>query len=275
MTVILAVPCSEGVVLSSDAQATDAPGGNILNAATGFATKFSVDKLYPLGTHIAWGGTGDMGAIQRLDITLRQLTADQLTQPIDQLRDTLRGVHLALRQILTGEAQRAGSQPPQVEALYAGFSDGQTWVLEITNDCKDTVYSEPYAVGSGGTFAKLAMTAVAHFELPNRSLEEAQLIAWRALDGCITASAFGIGHPIRMFTITAEGARKLTDEDERSLRDSVNIWKAAELDALKGLNRGNPDSEDEPKPDEGLEPAPDAEADSEASAPTNAEKPAA
>lgn len=253
MTVVLAVPCGEGVVLASDAQAMDPPGGNPLAGATGFATKFSVEKLYSLGTNIAWGGTGDHGAIQRLDIALRQLNPDQLVLPIDQLRSAIREAHLAFRQQLTSEAQRAGSQPPAVEALYAGFSDGRAWILELTNDCKDTVYDDPYAVGSGGPFAKLAMAAVAHFDLPHRSLDEAQLIAWRALDGCIAASAYGIGHPIRMFTVTSGGARKLTAEEEQSLRDSVNIWKSDELEALKGLGRGATTREDVPKPDEGLE----------------------
>jgi 20S proteasome alpha/beta subunit len=254
MTVVLAVPCAEGVVLASDAQATDVPGGNVLAAASGIATRFTVDKLYDLGSHIAWGGTGDAGAIQRLEIELRQLATEQLAQPIDQLRTAIRDIHLNFRQQLVAEAQRVATQPRSLAALYAGCSDGRTWILEVTEDGKDTTYEAPYAIGSGGPFANLAMASVTHFDLPKRSLAEAQVIAWRALDGCIAASAFGIGHPIRMFNVTSTGARRVTAEEEQSLRDAVNIWKADELEALTRLGRGR-ETGAEAEVDEGIEPS--------------------
>ncbi len=48
MTVVLAVSCAEGIVLASDGQGTDTSGGNLA-----VATKRTVQKLFPLGTHIA------------------------------------------------------------------------------------------------------------------------------------------------------------------------------------------------------------------------------
>jgi ATP-dependent protease HslVU (ClpYQ) peptidase subunit len=237
MTVILAVPCSEGTVLASDGQGTDTSAGNI-----GFAIKLPADKLRTLGTHIAWGGTGNSSAAQRLDYSLRQLLAEELARPIAELRGILREAHLVLRQQLVADAQRGGGQVTQVAALYAGYTAGEQWILEITATGEDTVYASPYAVGSGGTFANQAMAAVAHFDLPRRSLAETQVIAWRAIDGCIAGSAFGIGHPIKMVSVTAAGAKPLTTDEDRAVADSVDTWKAIELD---GLGQIQPKADDD------------------------------
>jgi ATP-dependent protease HslVU (ClpYQ) peptidase subunit len=42
--------------------------------------------------------------------------------------------------------------------------------LEVTAAGEDTEYDSYYAIGSGGTFANQAMTAVAHYDVLNRSL---------------------------------------------------------------------------------------------------------
>lgn len=92
--------------------------------------------------------------------------------------------------------------------LFAGFTGGRPWILEVTPGGEDTEYENYYAVGSGGTFAKQAMASVAHYDLPKRNLAEAQVIVWRALAACFETAAFGIGLPIWLYSLTAEGARR-------------------------------------------------------------------
>lgn len=250
MTVVLAVRCADGIVLGSDSQATDTSGGDVA-----VATRLTVPKLFPLGTHIAWGGTGGAGIIQRFAHFCTTVDQAMLDRPIEDLRGTLRGFQHALQVEVMGEIIQ-GQQVPTLGVLFAGVTGGRPWILEVTAAGEDTEYPDFYAVGSGGVFAKQAMASVAHYNLPSRNLAEAQVIVWRALDNCIETSAFGIGHPISLYSLTAEGATALTEAECRSVGDTVNAWKEAERDSLIGLGLGVPVPEAEPEEDEGLEPPP-------------------
>ena len=241
-------------MLASDSQGTDTSGGDLA-----FATKHTVEKLYPLGTHIAWGGTGSAGVIQRFAHFCSTVAQEQLEQPIEELRGSLATYQRSLQQQVRHEVMEGfyGQQVPALGVLFAGYTGGRGWILELTPGGEDTVYDEYYAVGSGSTFARQAMTSVAHYDLMTRNLVEAEVIAWRALDGCIQASAWGIGHPIWMYTVTADGARALDENELRSVRDAVNAWKAAEHDSLLGLGLGAPLPASDAPADMGLDPVPE------------------
>jgi 20S proteasome alpha/beta subunit len=258
MTVVLAVACAEGVVIASDGQATDMSGGNLA-----VATKSTVQKLFTLGDHVAWGATGSGGLIQRFDDRVRKLDPKSLELPIENLRQQLAEEQRAMQRQAVSEVVQGvpgSNQAPTVAPLFAGYTSGQPWILEVTAAGEDTVYDETYAVGSGGVFAKQAMAAIAHYDFPKRSLDETKVIAWRALDDCIASSAFGIGHPIRIISVEAGGLTELDDDELRSIKDSVNAWKQEELDALGRLGLGrSPEPEGE---DEGLSPEPEAEPES-------------
>jgi proteasome beta subunit len=253
LTVVLAVKCREGVVLAADSQATDTSGGNL-----SFATKHPMDKLFPLGTHIAWGGTGSGGIIQRFGHFCTEVPQGVLDTPIEELRETLAGFQRNMQQQVRGEIIEGfyGQQVPALGVLFAGYTGGRPWILEVTPGGEDTEYNEYYSVGSGGVFAQQAMISVTHYDVRNRNLAEAEVIAWRALDGTIEASAFGIGHPITMYSITDQGARALSEDDLRGVRDTVNTWKAAERDSLVGLGLGAPLPAVAEPDDTGLEPEP-------------------
>jgi proteasome beta subunit len=249
MTVVLAVRCADGVVLGSDSQGTDTSGGNIA-----VATRITVQKLFPLGTHIAWGATGGTGITQRFQHFCTTVDQTQLDRPIEDLRATLRGFQSDLQRAVQQEIIPGFQEIPQLGVLLAGFSGGRPWILELTPGGEDTEYPDYYAVGSGGVFARQAMASVAHYDLPNRNLSEAQVIVWRALDACIEAAAWGLGRPIWLYSITADGASSLPEDEWRAVGDSVNAWKEAERESLIGLGLGVPLPERPAAADEGLEP---------------------
>jgi hypothetical protein len=99
------------------------------------------------------------------------------------------------------------------------------------------------------------MASVAHYDLPSRNLLEAQVIVWRALDACIEAAAWGLGRPIWLYSVTADGATSLPADEWRAVGDSVNTWKEVERESLIGLGLGVAVPE-QPAADEGLEPPP-------------------
>ncbi|MEX0682299.1 MAG: hypothetical protein WD981_04690 [Gaiellaceae bacterium] len=253
MTVVLAVCCADGVVLGSDSQGTDISGGDI-----SVATKSTVQKLFPLGTHIAWGATGGASIIQRFAHFCTTVDQGVLDHPIEELRATLSGFQRQLQQQVHSEIIQGfyGQQVPALGPLFAGFTGGKPWILEVTPGGEDTVYEDFYAVGSAGAFARQAMASVAHMDMPNRNLAEAQVIVWRALDDCIQAAAWGIGRPIWLYSVTADGASTLDEDDWLGVGDSVNAWKEAERDSLIGLGLGVPVPE-QPQEDAGIEPPPE------------------
>jgi len=246
------VRCADGVVLGADSQSTDMSGGNLV-----FSTRKTVQKLKRLSDHIAWGATGNVGLTQRFEHSCRDLDPATLEQPIEDLRDTLASKQRALQRAAVDEVNAGvpSTGLVTVAPLFAGFTGGQPWILEVTAGGEDTVYDDYYAVGSGGPFAQAAMVSVAHHDVRNRNLDEAKAIALRAIDGCIQTSAFGLGHPISICTVTAEGVQVLSQADIRGVEDSVNAWKAAEKDALGGLGLGGVSPELEVE-DEGLDPPP-------------------
>lgn len=251
MTVVLAVKCAEGIVLGSDSQSTDTSGGNIAHA-----TRSTVQKLFPLGTHIAWGATGSGGVIQRFAHFCSTVDQKQLERPLEELRPALAGFQRQLQRQVHGEVIEGfyGQQIPALGVLFAGFTGGGPWILEVTPGGEDTEYENFYAVGSAGAFARQAMASVAHYDLANRNLVEAQVIVWRALDACIEAAAWGIGRPIWLYSITEDGAMALSEAEWRGVGDSVNAWKEAERESLIGLGLGVPLPDQPAAVDEGLEP---------------------
>lgn len=229
-------------------------GGNLV-----FSTRKAVQKIRRLSDYVAWGATGNEGLSQRFEHACAAIDPAELERPIAELRATLANVQRALQRAAIAEVNHGvpGAQLTTVSPLFAGYTSGEPWILEVTAGGEDTVYNDYYAVGSGGPFAQAAMVSVAHHDVRNRNLDEAKAIVWRAIDGCIQTSAFGLGPPISLCTVTAAGVQMLSSEDVRGVEDSVNAWKAAETDALGGLGLGAATAGgEEPEEDEGVDPPP-------------------
>ena len=58
MTVVVAVVCRDGVVIGSDSQVTDPDRG----------MSYRAQKLHPMGTHAAWGGSGTRSVLGELEV---------------------------------------------------------------------------------------------------------------------------------------------------------------------------------------------------------------
>jgi len=87
MTLILAVPTTNGIVLASDGQITSgevrAPG----------------EKLFRLNKHCAWAGAGELALVQRVAEAIGGISVDQ---PLNSLRDQLAN---AIKQCVTSLLQ--------------------------------------------------------------------------------------------------------------------------------------------------------------------------
>jgi 20S proteasome alpha/beta subunit len=77
MTLVLAIPATDGVVLASDSQVTSGP------------VRRREKKIRQFNQRCLWSASGDLALIQRVE---EGLDAIQASEPLQQLRDQIAGI---------------------------------------------------------------------------------------------------------------------------------------------------------------------------------------
>lgn len=227
MTLILAIRASDGIVLASDSQATF--------RVSGAPVRMPEEKIFQLGP-LAWGASGQVGLAQRVKQALdglgpKALQNRTLADWRNRLRNTVVPVLKEASSNFTGIPR---DDPPALDILFCGWIGGGPFILEINKSGQDEQHEhrEMCAIGSGDAVAYHACHSLAHYAISTRSLEECKWLAYRVVDSAIEIQAFALGQPIQMWQITAEGARRLQDEELKNIRDAVGSWKEYEKEAL-------------------------------------------
>jgi 20S proteasome alpha/beta subunit len=228
MTLVLAIRCSEGIVLASDGQVTADTAGQ--------PTKAASRKLFDVGGRLAWGAAGSAGLQQTLEAELAGLNGHM--RDAESLRQRLAAIVIPIQQqALARYVPHPGSDPPDLSCIFC-WCDGDAWrILEIPRTGSDHQFHERYcAIGSGDIFAKFAMASVAHLDTSELALEHAKMVAFKAIADAIQVAAVFLGPPIQMFAVTAAGARLVPPEEvEGGLADSVDLWKERQRETLGPL----------------------------------------
>lgn len=237
MTLVLALACADGLVLASDSQATIGTTGQSLKGVS--------DKLYCPWSNVAWGGSGDVGVMQRVDHALRLKFPHPDTfakKDAHEIRTAISPVVAdTVREIFGGILQLPGQQPPVTSYLFAGSGIDRPFIIEIGIDLHDqdhiaTGYS---AIGSGDIFPYFALVGLRHFNVRNHDLAGASLIAFRIVEDACKAAASGLGLPVQMVEVRASvGGGKvrshpLTKDELLMLSDKVTEWKELESETLR------------------------------------------
>jgi proteasome beta subunit len=230
MTLIVAIGCSDGVVLASDSCSTDLEN----------RTKQPIDKIKRIPEQpILWGGSGNGGLIDRIGEELAGAPA----------RPSLKALRRELKSRVVPEQQDAlatyvpypGTQPPSATILLAGFREGKPWILEINKSGEDTFYGEPYgdfyAIGGGGTFAHATFRP--HLRQP-RDLRAGKLHAFRIVDDAVELAHFGLDRPIQVHTVSADGTVvRLSAEEISAIKDSCEVWRNFERETFGRVLSGD------------------------------------
>lgn len=253
MTLILALQCKNGMVLASDSQATF--------GTTGQEVKASVSKLHTPWLNIAWGGAGHVGLIQLVNNRLRE----RFSQPnaferkeIAEVRQKLSTTIAELLRPLISERylRLPGAQPATACFLFVGHVPQGPFILEVGQDLSDVEHQDiGYgAIGSGDIFPYFALAELKHFNVRQRTLFEAKLLAHRVVTDAINVAARGLGGEVQMVEVEfpprpgdKPNVKALSGDDLRVLKDKVEEWKALESDTLSqfvglspSLAEGNP-----------------------------------
>ena len=218
MTLILAIPAIDGVVLASDGQVTTglvrAPG----------------KKIHSLNTTAAWAASGELAVIQRVSERLGALPL----RPLAHLRDELgQVVKQCITEIINLDF-RAGffAQDPEsllklhpADFVFAEFAGGPQ-ILHITVDGVPEWIEGPFASGSGDLFAYALLRK---YQGRNLSLRQANILAYKVMEEAVSVDAYGLGPPIDVWDVTSRGAINLDEEAITTLAAAAGNLREKEI----------------------------------------------
>jgi proteasome beta subunit len=164
MTIVIALSCSDGVVMASDSQATEMMAG----------VRWNVPKVFQLGDRAIWGGTGDAQTISEIDRAL-QAVRPQVEGGADLIQLLPIAIHPVLRRRYATFIQAPNTPPttPATGVLACGYDSTRGgWIVEIDHNCVSSSYGDRgfHAVGSAAGFALLGNALLAHFRPAERPL---------------------------------------------------------------------------------------------------------
>jgi proteasome beta subunit len=259
VTVILALRSAEGLVLATDSQATQQMPGNA-------PVKLDAVKLVKHGDHILWAGTGAQGCNQRVDLLLTE------NREMIESDRTMHSIGSAIHGC-GNEVQKAshrsfvpynpGVQQESWGGIFCGVAADGLFIVEVDANGGWQFHPDVAATGSGYAFAFLAAGSVKHHNVASKSLDHAKALAYRAIEMTCNTAAFGVGLPVQLGVVTEAGAEILSEAEITGLKETVNLWKQAEVDALGSTLAGDSEGshgDGQEDDDPGLE-APDGEPD--------------
>ncbi|MBM4033650.1 MAG: hypothetical protein FJ291_17970 [Planctomycetes bacterium] len=226
MTLVVAISCTDGVVMASDSASTDVGGG----------TKQFYEKVKRLGDQpVLYGGAGDVGLLQQIEESLKQFAAKTSLKRIRQELKKLVAPELAAsRQFHVPFPRQPFHEPPDAVLLFAGVTNKEPWIVEIEKDNRDTAYGDDMgnfaAIGSGKPLAQAIFRP--HLRT-RRDLKLGKLFAYRVVDDAISLAAMGLAKPIHIWTVDLQGNIAKCDLSEmEGLSSTCQTWLTLEAEAV-------------------------------------------
>jgi len=241
-TLIIAIRCSDGVVIASDSAASDAESG----------TKQPIKKIRKIPeAPILYGGSGSVGLLQKISEAINKFKVKQ-HDDIGKIRSRLKSLIVPKlkesRELHVPYPQFPYDKPPAAVVLFAGVHDKEPWILEIEKDGSDTMYDEELggfaAIGSGKLLAQAIFRP--HLMTP-RDLSLGKVFAYRVIEDSVELAAGGLALPVQMHSISIDGkVQQIKDEELRSLADTCQGWRSLERETVGKLL--SPDREEDVSP---------------------------
>jgi len=226
MTLILAIPAKDGIVIASDSQVTH---GQI---------RWQEKKIKQLNQHCLWGAAGELALIQRVEEFIQQMP--NKNQPLSILREILSDiVKQAIAIMLQKDFRTQFIQPPNPELLlllHPGDFMFVEWrkspkILHLLSNGTTEWINKPFACGSGAPFAYALLQKYQGCEY---DLQKATLLAYKVLEESIETGSYGLGYPIDIWYINNDGVKNLSEEEIAALEDASRGLREAEIKLFLG-----------------------------------------
>ncbi|MDA2926331.1 hypothetical protein MYX78_03695 [Acidobacteria bacterium AH-259-G07] len=225
MTLIVAIPCEDGIVFGSDSQLTT---GLVRTTGT---------KIFTLNTCTLWGGSGELAVIQRVTEQLENYP--DRDQPLGAVRDNLvLFVKNAIEAMLRTDfrVQFFASDPEKLlqlhpaDFLFVEYREHNARMLHVlTNGTSEWVEGHCAVTGSGNLFAYALLQKYSSVRL-NR--DGAKVLVYKVIEEAIQVGAYGLGLPIDIWEVSATGACQATQEEIAAMQDTARMLGNREVDLL-------------------------------------------
>lgn len=232
MTVVVAIGCTDGVVIAADSATSD--------PEIGIKQPFS-RKIKRIGAMpVLYGGSGDLGLLQKVSQNL-----EQKLKPCNTLNRLRREIKRLMCEELNESAKLhvphlqhpIYRNPPDAVLLLVGVLADRPWILEIEKDGRDTMYNEDLgyfaAIGSGKPWAQAIFRPYLTTE---RTLDLGKVFAYRVVEDSIDFAAGHLAMPVHVCTISLDGTITEVDQTEcRAISDTCETWRELERETVGKL----------------------------------------
>ncbi len=223
MTLILAIPAHDGIVVASDGQITSG-----MIRTTG-------QKIQRLNDHCVWAASGELALIQRVEERITQLPPNAFFPSLrDQIGQIVKACVTELLQ-LDFRAPFLPQDPNLLLQLHPGDfvfteSSPNPYILHITSyGTPELIKDRAFASGSGEPFAY----ALLHkYHRKNLDSERASVLAYKVIEEAIEVGAYGLGPPIDIWHISPQTLKQLGGSEIAAIADTVRTLREAEVSLL-------------------------------------------
>lgn len=216
--------------MASDSQITD-PGRGLT---------YPAQKLHPLGSNAAWGGSGSRAVLYDVE----QLFNEE-ADAVVEAKDIGHAIQARVRPIMEHHYEnfipnvpgQENAGTPATYVLAAGYVGDTPFIIDLDPNALLGHHEETgfQAVGSGAAMAQQAHALLTQFQVADRDVNYGLVAALRVLDA-LDASSPSVGGPMDLCRITPEdGAQHLTPKQVEAVRKDVGRWVKLEQAALDGL----------------------------------------
>lgn len=210
MTIIVAIPVQDGLIIASDGQITS--GG----------VRALGKKIKKLNDHCLWSASGESALIQRIEETLASLANKD--RPLQSLRDELAR---SIRQSVANFYQLV-SRPIDGDFIFVEYRDSPR-ILHIMLDGTPEWIDRSFASGNGSMFAYALLQKYQSLFPDKINVQKGSLLAFKIIEETIEVGAYGLGPPIDVWLVTKDGIKNLEKVEITALEDTSHALREAEL----------------------------------------------
>ena len=231
MTIIVGFIGTDGAVMASDSQATEADD-----------TRFNVaDKIWK-ANDVLFGYSGYVAVGYQIRTAVRAALKNRLpnggtyfehqTVLQESIRPCLK--HAYANFVSAQPGQTAGNTIAGA-LLVMGRETDSYWMMEVDLNCIASPYTDRafHAIGSGSIPAQMARGLLESYEPKESPRLHLELMAFRTIRTCIQVSAYGVGGNIHIWSSTDGGPfTKLGQVDLERLSAREAVWRETERESL-------------------------------------------
>jgi len=214
MTIILAFPVKDGLLIASDSQITSG-----IVRTTG-------KKIKKLNDRCLWSASGELALIQRVEENLAGFSTVAQPQPLKTLRDNL---SVKIRECVLAFLNLVGGRPITGDFIFVEYSN-KPGILHITLDgTPEWIVDRPFVSGLGDVFAYPLLRKYQGLFPDKIDMQKGSLLAFKVIEEVIDVVSVGVGPPIDIWQLTASEIKNLNEAEITAIEDASHGLREAEL----------------------------------------------